>query len=135
MLVVRVGELTCAVELRAVREVLPTLPATRVPGAAAGVAGLINVRGTLLPLVDGRRVLKQPAWDGGSIVLLEADQQTVGVLVDEVVDLVTVGDGEWAERRELPGVDPKVVRAVGKSDGVAFIWLDCHALLAPLVGT
>ncbi len=110
------------------------LPATRVPGAAPAVAGLVNVRGTLVPLVDGRRALGHTAGDGGSVVLLEVAERTVGMVVDEVLDLVTVGDGEWAERRELPGVDPRVVRAVGKSDGVAFVLLDFSALLAPLLG-
>lgn len=134
LLVFRVGDLTCAVELRAVREVLPVQPVTRVPGAALGLAGLMNVRGALVPLVDGRQVLGHPAHEGGSIVLLELAERTVGVVVDEALDLVTVGDGEWAERRELPGVDPRVVRAVGKSDGVVFILLDFRALLAPLLG-
>ncbi|MBI2073559.1 MAG: chemotaxis protein CheW [Gemmatimonadetes bacterium] len=134
LLVFRVGDLTCAVEVRSVREVLPPQPATRVPGAAPAVAGLVNVRGALVPLVDGRHALGHPAREGGSIVLLEVAERTVGVVVDEVLDLVTVGDGEWAERRELPGVDPRVVRAVGRSDGVAFILLDFNALLAPLLG-
>ena len=67
-------------------------------------------------------------------MLLDVAGQTAGLLVDEVLDLVTVGDGEWAERRDLPGVDPRVVRAVGRSNGVAFVLLDCDALLAPLLG-
>ena len=134
LLVFRVGDLTCAVEVRAVREVLPAQPVTRVPGAAPAVAWLVNVRGALVPLVDGRLALGHPARDGGSVMLLEVAGRTVGVVVDEVLDLVTVGDGEWAERRELPGVDPRVVRAVGKSDGTAFILLDFSALLAPLLG-
>ena len=134
LLVFRVGDLTCAVEVRAVREVLPAQPATRIPGAAPAIAGLVNVRGALVPLVDGRLALGHPARDGGSVMLLEVAGRTVGVVVDEVLDLVTVGDGEWAERRELPGVDPRVVRAVGKSDGTAFILLDFSALLAPLLG-
>jgi hypothetical protein len=57
----------------------------------------------------------------------------VAVAVDEVLDLGTVGDGEWAERGALPGVDPAVVRAVGRGNGVAFILLDLNALLAPLM--
>lgn len=134
LLLFRVGILTCAVEVRSVREVLPTQPATRVPGAAPAVAGLVNVRGALVPLVDGRQALGHPAHDGGSIMLLDVGERTVGVLVDEVLDLVTVGAGQWVERRELPGVDPRVVRAVGTGDGIAFVLLDFQALLAPLLG-
>ncbi len=133
-LVFRVGELTCAVEIRAVREVLPVQPATRVPGAAPAVAGVVNVRGSLVPLLDARLALGYPPREGGSMVLLDAADRTVGLVVDEVLDLVTVADGEWAERGALPGVDPRVVKAVGRSNGVVFILLDLSALLAPLLG-
>ena len=134
LLVFRVAELQCAVEVRLAREVVPVQGATRVPGSAPAVAGLVNVRGVLVPLVDARRALGYPAAEGDSIVLLDVAGRTMGLLVDEVLDLVTVGDGEWAERPELPGVDPRVVRAVGRSNGVAFVLLDCDALLAPLLG-
>jgi purine-binding chemotaxis protein CheW len=135
LLVFRAGELTCAVELRSVREVLPVQPATRVPGTPPAVTGVVNVRGSLVLLLDARRALGHPPGEGGFMILLEAADRVVGVVVDEVLDLVTVGDGEWAEREALPGVDPRVVRAVGRSDGVAFILLDLNALLAPLLGT
>lgn len=116
------------------REVLPVQPATRVPGAPAAVAGIVNVRGTLVPLVDGRQALGAPARDGGSIMLLDVAEHPVGLIVDEVLDLVTIGEGEWTERQDLPGVDPRAVRAVGKSNGLAFVLLDFAALLEPLLG-
>lgn len=130
----RVGDLTCAVEVRAVREVLPVQPATRIPGASSAVAGLVNVRGMLVPLIDGRLALGHAAKDGGAIVLLDVAEQAVGLVVDEVLDLATMGEGEWADRRDLPGVDPHVVRAVGRSNGLTFVLLDCDALLTPLLG-
>lgn len=109
-------------------------PATRVPGATPAVTGVVNVRGSLVVLVDARRALGHPQGEGGSMILLEAADRVVAVAVDEVLDLVTVGNGEWAERGALPGVDPRVVKAVGRSNGVAFILLDLNALLAPLLG-
>ena len=134
LLVFRVADLQCAVEVRLAREVLPAQAATRVPGSAPAVSGLVNVRGALVPLVDARRALGYPAAQGDSIVLLDVAGHVAGLLVDEVLDLVTVGDGEWAERKDLPGVDPRVARAVGRSNGMAFVLLDCDALLAPLLG-
>jgi purine-binding chemotaxis protein CheW len=134
LLVFRVADLVCALEVGSAREVLPVQSVTRVPGAAGPVAGLVNVRGILLPLVDARRALGYPPGSGDSIILIDVGQHIVGLLVDEVLDLVTVGEGEWAERRDLPGVDPRVVRSVGRSNELAFVLLDCEALLAPLLG-
>src|SRR5438093_12208277 len=61
LLVFRVGNLVCAAEVDAVREILPRLPTTRIPGAPPVVAGLVNVRGTLVTVVEGWRALGLPA--------------------------------------------------------------------------
>src|SRR5881396_81422 len=59
LLVFRVGTLACAAEVDQVREILPRLPTTRIPGAPPVVAGLVNVRGTLVTVVEGWRALGQ----------------------------------------------------------------------------
>ena len=61
LLVFRVGNLACAAEVDLVREILPRLPTTRIPGAPPVVAGLVNVRGTLVTVVEGWRALGQTA--------------------------------------------------------------------------
>src|SRR3989442_10230054 len=86
LLVFRVGTLTCATEAEAVREILPRLETTRIPGAPPAVAGLVNVRGTLITVVEGWRALRQPEPSA------EAGRPT-GVLR---------GDGG----RAVPGVTP-----------------------------
>src|SRR2546422_9966253 len=53
LLVFRVGSLACATEVDQVREILPRLPTTRIPGAPPVVAGLVDVRGTLVAGVGG----------------------------------------------------------------------------------
>src|SRR2546423_6662314 len=61
LLVFRVGTLACAAEVDQVREILPRLPTTRIPGAPPVVAGLVNVPGTHVTDVEGRRALWQAA--------------------------------------------------------------------------
>lgn len=135
LLIFRLGDLRCAAELIRVREVLPTQLPTRVPGAPPAVAGLINVRGVLVPLFDGRRALGQLPTSDGAIMLVDIAGRPVGFAVDEVVDLITLRGGDWAQRSELPGVDPRVVKGVGKHDGQALPVLDLDALLGPLLET
>src|SRR5881296_2246303 len=75
LLVFRVGTLVCAAEVDQVREILPRLPTTRIPGAPPVVAGLVNVRGTLVTVVEGWKALGQPEpaerTEGGTTVLLQ----------------------------------------------------------------
>ena len=40
-----------------------------------------------------------------------------------------------AERADLPGVDPRLVRAVGLQNDQHFILLDVDALFAPIIGS
>ncbi len=143
LLIFRVGQLVCATEAERVREILPRLETTRIPGAPPMVAGLVNVRGTLVTVVEGWRALRQPppspepAAEGSTTVLLELDggKKVLGFTVDEVVDLLSVS-GEALERRQaLPGIDPTLVRAVGRRAGQLFVVLDTDALLSPILSS
>ena len=161
LLVFRVGTLACAAEVDLVREILPRLPTTRIPGAPPVVAGLVNVRGTLITVVEGWRALGQappappanpPSSEAtdepasGSTIILEvargAEDQSggggeggrlVGFTVDEVLDMLSTGDGALEDRATLPGVDPTLVRAVGRRGAEVFILLDVAALLGPVL--
>src|SRR5881628_333851 len=96
LLLFRVGGVTWAAEATMVREILPRLEPTRIPGAPRAVAGLVNVRGTLVTVVEGWRALRQPeppasnGTQGGTTVLLEVGggRKVLGFTVDEVVDLL-----------------------------------------------
>jgi len=52
-----------------------------------------------------------------------------------VVDFLEVPARDVAERTDLPGIDPRLVKAVGVRDGQHFIVLDIDALVAPIIGT
>jgi purine-binding chemotaxis protein CheW len=140
LLLFRVGTLICAADLDVVREILPRLETTRIPGAMPFVAGLVNVRGQLVTVVEAWRALGQADGGGmaetaGTTILVTAGEQRrlLGLAVDEVVDLMAVAPGDLEPREALAGVDPILVRAVGRREGQAFVVLDTDALLAPVL--
>jgi purine-binding chemotaxis protein CheW len=132
----RIGEVVCAAPAGIVREILPRLPATRIPGVPDEVEGLVNVRGTLLTVLDGHLLLQQErrASDEGAIVVLEIRGRSYGLGVGQVLDFLEVPAGAVVERRELPGVDPRLVKAVGLEADRHFILLDVEAAFAPIIG-
>ncbi|HEU5169480.1 MAG TPA: chemotaxis protein CheW [Gemmatimonadales bacterium] len=132
----RVGDLVCAAPAARVREVLPRLPATRIPGVDAAVHGLVNLRGGLLTVVDGHTLLQRPSRedDEGAIVVLDVAGRRFGLGVSQVLDFVELPPGAIAPREELPGVDPALVRAVATRDDWHFVLLDLDTLLAPVTG-
>ena len=138
LLLVRAADVLVAVEAASVREILSTPAATRIPGAPAVVLGLINVRGELVTMLHGRRLLGRTGELGedgetGPLVLLSWEGLGVAVVVDEVVDLVPAGEVEMTPREELPGIEPQLVRAVGLHGGRSFLVLDLEALFRPLL--
>jgi purine-binding chemotaxis protein CheW len=132
----RIGALICAAPAGIVREILPRLPATRIPGVAEAIEGLVNVRGTLLTVLDGHVLLDQPrrAEDEGAIVVVEVLGRRYGLGVGQVLDFLEVPERSMAERADLPGIDPRLVKAVGIRDDQHFILLDIDALVVPVVG-
>ena len=135
--VFRIGEIICAAPAGIVREILPRLPATRIPGVPEAVEGLVNVRGSLLTVLDGHLLLHQErrASDEGAIVVLEVKGRHWGLGVGQVQDFLEVPAAAVVERRDLPGVDPRLVKAVGQGAGQHFILLDVDALFAPIIGS
>lgn len=134
--VFRVGGLICALPAESVREILPPLPATRIPGADPSVDGLVNVRGTLLTVLDAHRLTGQPRPAGGepATLVVEIGERTCGLVVTQVLDFLELPGGEVAERAELPGVDPRLVRGVARHDGRHYILLDLDNLVTPVFG-
>jgi purine-binding chemotaxis protein CheW len=140
LLLFRSGGQVFAVEAGAVREILPNSPPTRIPGAPDAVRGLINVRGLLVTVVDTARAIgAAPTGEagngagGGSVILVERDARPVGLLVDDVLDLVSVPAAALDAQASLPGVRPDLVRAVGAAGGQSFVQLATDVLLDPLL--
>lgn len=136
LVIFRLGPLVCAAHATSVREIIPAVRSTRIPGAAASVAGLVNLRGTLLTVVDARMAVG--VADTGlapeSILVMEQGNRTFGLAVDEVLDLVEVAAADLAAGEGMPGVDPGLVEAVGHHGGRVFAVLDAKAMLAPVSG-
>jgi purine-binding chemotaxis protein CheW len=134
--VFQVGGVVCALPAGLVREILPAARPTRVPGVPAAVEGLVNVRGSLVTVVDGHALLGQPRGADAelSLLLLDRRGRIAGLTVGEVLDFLEVPNAAVATREQLPGVDPAIVRAVGDWGGRRFVLLDLEALLTPLLG-
>jgi purine-binding chemotaxis protein CheW len=112
----------------AVREIVPQRRATRLPGAPASVQGLINLRGTIVTVVDLALWLgdEQPAPPNGSIVLVDYGARVAGVAVDEVLDVQIVAREDVAG---TVGDRNGAVRGMGRLGDTVVILLDITSLV------
>jgi len=101
---------------------------TRVPGAPAYVRGLINMRGTIVTVLDlGVRLDASRAQAAeGSILMLRYRDRLVGIVVEEMLD-VRVLDIQNDDGADESG--SSIVRGVASLDDVPVVVLDLDALI------
>ncbi len=94
--VVRFGGARYAVAMAAVAEVVPVPVLTRVPGVSRWLAGVVNWRGRVLPVIDPRSLLGEdlnPLPSSARLLVLALDGVEAGVLAEAVSGLLEAGDG------------------------------------------
>jgi purine-binding chemotaxis protein CheW len=87
VLVFRVGEERYGIGLSQLTEVFPYRGCTAVPGTAAALLGVLNVRGEIRAITNGRRILGLPPGDEaltGYVVMVRQATGSIGITVDAV---------------------------------------------------
>lgn len=79
---------TYGINVKKIREVLRVGTIRNVPGSPSNVIGVINVRGVIVTVIDGRRFYGLPSKtvdDFSRIIIIELDEdRAVGLMVDRV---------------------------------------------------
>ncbi len=97
IMIVRIGSGRYGIALAEISEVTGGSTCAPVPGAPPEVAGLIQIRGEVRPVLNAARILGVPADGSGDskiILLLRRGSREIGVQVDEVEDIRTVREEE-----------------------------------------
>ena len=72
--------------------------ATKVPGAADEVAGLMQIRGRVVPVMDLRVVFGLPAIEptfNSRVVVMKSGERTVGLLVDSAREVLKIPPADF----------------------------------------
>ncbi len=117
-----------------VMEVLRYTEITPVPGAPEAVMGIINLRGNVVTVLDTRRKFglphKEPD-DSTRIVVTTIDGQIIGILVDNVSDVMWLRASEMEATPSTRGDESaKFIQGVASRDGELLILVDLLKLFA-----
>jgi purine-binding chemotaxis protein CheW len=122
-----------AVEILQVQEIRGSAPITALPNAPGYVKGVMNLRGSIIPVVDLRARLAM--GDGGRgaagvIVVVTVGGKVKGMVVDAVSDVVVI---PTAEIQPPPDLDtpagPRFVKGLAKAGDKLVILLDLDQVL------
>ena len=117
-----------------VQEVLRITEIAPVPGAPSYVLGIINLRGNVVTVIDTRSRFGLPSAetdDSSRVVIIESDEQVVGILVDSVAEVVDLNSSE-IETAPNVGTEEsaKFIQGVASHDGELLILVDLNKLLS-----
>jgi purine-binding chemotaxis protein CheW len=119
-----VGGQLFGLDIMAIREIRAWTPTTKLPRVPHYVAGVVNLRGTVLPVVDLAARLGWAATEPTprhAIIVTQVSGQARGLIVDSVSDIVTIaadalqspptatGDGIVSFVEGLAAIDERMV--------------------------
>lgn len=114
------GEEEYAVEILRVQEIKGWSPVTPIPNAPAYVKGVMNLRGTVVPILDLRIQfgLSAPAYDRFTvIVVVTVASRVVGLVVDAVSDVLDLPEAEIERDVDLGGhVDTRTLSGIARHE-------------------
>ena len=105
VLVFTIGADRYALPLRTIARVLPVLALKQLPTAPAFVAGLMDLHGTPVPVIDLSRlagVTPEQVWFDTRIILVDypagdAGSRPLGLLAEHVIGIETLADASLAD--------------------------------------
>lgn len=129
----RLQEETYGINVMQVQEVLRYSEIAPVPGSPEYVLGIINLRGNVVTVIDTRARFGLPpaeVSDNTRVVIIEAEKQVIGILVDSVAEVVYLKQSEIDNAPNV-GTDEsaRFIQGVANRDGELLILVDLNKLL------
>ena len=130
---IRLGDEQFGIDIRFIDNIVKMQNITRVPKVPAYLKGVINLRGEVIPVMSIRMKMGLPADEitrTTRIIILKSEQQgNVGIIVDEVKEVVTLETTQI----EKVAYDSKenttnFVTGVGKHNGELISLLDLNSI-------
>jgi purine-binding chemotaxis protein CheW len=136
LLAFEVGGTVFACVMESFREIVPSQRTTRLPGAPDTVCGLINLRGTIVTVIDGGISLRKPpcARTSGLTLLVDYFERLVGIGVDDVRDIHDVPIDQFVSADAPQGMAGGVVTGAVEIEGRKVLVLDIKALVQEVIG-
>jgi len=117
-----------------VQEVLREVEVAPVPGAPHYVLGIINLRGNVVSVIDARTRFGLPTTetdDMTRIIVIEVQQQIIGILVDSVAEVVDIKRSEVDSAPNVGNAESsKYIDGVVSRGDMLLILVDLNKLLS-----
>jgi purine-binding chemotaxis protein CheW len=128
----RIGQQAYALPIGAVREIVRPPEITAVPQSSSEVAGVMNLRGRIVPVIDLRKRFQQISENTpkNRVLVMSLEAKLVGLLVDAASEVFKVESTAIEPGSKLLGdTNESYVTGVAKHNGRLVVVLDASKLL------
>ncbi len=114
-----------------VREIINLPEITRIPQSPPYLNGITNLRGSVIPVVDLKKLISVPASEAGGtkVIVIASGRITFGLLVDGITGVISIDEGAVESPENLPQGQGDQVEGVAKLDGRLIVLLDIKKLI------
>jgi purine-binding chemotaxis protein CheW len=124
-----------AIPITKIQEIILMKPITRLPQVPASIEGLINLRGSVLPIINLRRLfnLEPREFDDETrTIIVNVGERTLGYVVDEVTQVIKIAaDQIQPTPATLIAVAKHHLAGLARLEDRLLIILDLDKLLLP----
>ena len=133
LVVFKLGSEEYGVSILQVQEIKRITEITRVPHTPEYIKGVINLRGSVLPVIDLKKRLNLPpqvATEDARIIIVKVKEISVGMMVDAVSEVMTINEENIDSPDVVAGsVSANYLSGVGKLDNRLLILLNLETII------
>ncbi|OQW65506.1 MAG: chemotaxis protein CheW [Nitrospira sp. ST-bin5] len=130
----QLGEELYGVDILRVQEIKGYTAVTKIPNTPAHIKGVLNLRGTIVPIVELRTKFGMPTIDYTMftvIVVVVVKEKIMGLVVDAVSDVLNIDKKDIQPPPQFGAtVDISFLNGIGKSGDKLIALLDMDRLLS-----
>lgn len=119
-LIFSVDAIEFGIDIGLVQEIIKLQPVSPLPNAHPYCKGIINIRGLIVPVLDMRTKLGFPPaeyHERTCIIVVRLDTESVGIVVDQVKDVVRLREEELSDAPALNGERKGYTAKIANTDG------------------
>lgn len=128
LIIFKLGREEYGMDILRVQEIKRMMSITRVPATPAFIKGVINLRGSVLPVIDLRTrlgLLEADLTEAARIIVVLVNESIVGFIVDEVVEVTTINPQDVEPANAMSsGLSTEYISGIAKADNRLYIMLN-----------
>lgn len=133
LVIFKLGREEYGVSILQVQEIKRITDITRVPHTPDYIKGVINLRGSVLPVIDLKKRLNLPqqaSTEDTRIIIVKVEELSIGMVVDAVSEVLTISQQHVDSPEVVAGsVSANYLSGVGKLEDRLLILLNLEAII------